>query len=88
MGIREEIEKLRLWQQPVAMLRREFVIHNKVLDNVLSILDKWECVEETKIDFEGEIGLVRWDAENYCQLVYRFKGNPEDHIITYRRKKR
>ena len=91
MGIREEIEKLRMppYRETAGVLyyRDEDRNYNYVIDAVLSVLDEHlgELVTEIPVDEEMEIELV-WDTKigEMIPVIFRLG----DHISIYRRRKK
>ena len=79
MGMREEIEDLKIWSRATA----QGYVHDALrLDDVLAILDKWELVAEHHAQKVGVIIYATEDDE--CAPLESC--GPGDTIAIYRKK--
>jgi len=84
MGIREEIGKLKMADTMLDRLTGHAFTamqeRNNTLDDILSILDKWECIGEKTFYYAGWAMLQEGDFTDSKPVL------PGDHIIIWRRK--
>jgi len=86
MGIRDEIEKIRPIYKDLLVLGGEMTTGLIGRQAVLSILDKWELVEEYQFTSQELAELDIFDGLCPPNEAKTIEFNPGDHIAIYKRR--